>query len=113
MDKERQQAIEALEIKSEPDRSVKCQKCGRWVRMLDNPYQPKSDRRQRLQNMIRIIEKQKESGANISESKEAALKSLKEELAEMLEGYKKHDFMPRIPLHHWKGKMICINCIPS
>jgi hypothetical protein len=110
IDRKRQQAVEALEI-SEAERLVKCQKCGRWVKMLSEPYQPKSDRRMHLQNMVRTLEKQKQESGGISEPKQAALKSLKSELDGLLENYKKNDLMRSLPVHYIRGKFRCIDCI--
>jgi hypothetical protein len=53
MDKERLQAIEALEISND---SIKCQKCGNSVPLLRTLTKPRSNRIDALQKRVKWIE---------------------------------------------------------
>jgi hypothetical protein len=79
MEIQRSQAIESLQIS---DNSVKCQRCGNAMPIVDKLSRPHNDRVVILQRRIKWMENYYH-GDNINN-----LKALKQELAELLEDIK-------------------------
>jgi hypothetical protein len=94
MDRQRSQAIEALQIS---DRSVKCQRCGIAVPIVGKLPRPYSNNRIAiLQKRIKCIENY--SHGNNS-NKNDDVKQLKQELADLLEEDAKADKLRSLPLY--------------
>jgi hypothetical protein len=115
MERQRSQAIEALEIS---DGRVKCQKCGNAVPLLRTSInsKPSSVRIRFLKQHLRSLERYfKGSHRNINSKARADvnIKEVEQELAGLLEAEAKADALRRLPLHSSKisgYKWICGEC---
>jgi hypothetical protein len=107
MEKQRSQAIEALEIF---DHSVKCQRCSSAVPIVGKLDRPHNDRVVILQKRIKWLEDHHRYFAN---AKSDILDALREELAELLEEDAKADKLRSLPLYSCKitgWKFVCSKC---
>ena len=113
MDKQRLQPIESLQI---TDHSVKCQKCGISVRIVEKLTKLKSNRITILERRIRWLEnyRHRRGGDNNSNNKnDNDLKALKQELADLLEEEAKADKLRSLPLYSCRitgWKFVCSKC---
>jgi adenine-specific DNA methylase len=82
MDRQRSQAIEALQISNH---SVKCQRCGIAVPVVGKLTRTKNDRIAILQKRIKWVE------THHNNNSAADIKQLKEELAELLKEEQERD----------------------
>ena len=106
MERQRLQAIEALEIYD--DHSVKCQRCGIAVPIVRKLPRPLNDRVAILQKRIKWIENY--SRGNIRSDD---VKQLKAELADLLEEDAKADKLRSLPLYSCRitgFKFVCSKC---
>jgi hypothetical protein len=104
MDKQRSQAIEALEIS---DHSVKCQRCGNAVPIVGKLSRRHNDRAVILQRRIKWMENYYH-GVNIND-----VKAPKQELAELLAEDAKADKLRSLPLYSCRitgFKFVCSKC---
>jgi predicted metal-dependent hydrolase len=100
MEKQRSQAIEALQI---IDHSVKCQKCGIAVPIVGKLINPtKGNRIAILQKRIKWIENYSRGNINRPSYHINEVKALKAELADLLEKDAKADKLRRLPLYSCK-----------
>jgi hypothetical protein len=105
MERQRSQAIEALEIF---DSSVKCQRCG--MAIVGKLPRPHNDRVVILQRRIKWMENYS-CGNNNGNSND--IKQLKQELAELLEEDAKADKLRSLPLYSCRitgWKFVCLKC---
>jgi hypothetical protein len=113
MDRQRLQAIEALEIS---DGKVKCQKCGNAFPLLSTSSKPNSVRIRFLKQHLRSLERYSQGSHRNINSKaraDANIKEVQQELAGLLEEEAKADALRRLPLHSSKisgFKWICGEC---
>jgi peptide subunit release factor RF-3 len=109
MDRQRSQAIEALEIF---DHSIKCQRCGIAVPLLRTlTTKPRSNHIGVLQKRIKWIENY--SHGNNNSNKNNDLQQLKQELAELLEEDAKADKLRSLPLYSCRiteFRFVCSKC---
>jgi hypothetical protein len=107
MEKQRSQAIEALQI-NENDNTVKCQTCSIAVPLLRRlTTKPNSIRIGILQTRIKWMENYSRI-SNIND-----LQQLKAELADLLEEYAKYDKLRSLPLYSCRitgWKFVCSKC---
>ena len=109
MDRQRSQAIEALEIF---DHSVKCQRCGIAVPIVGKLTKANNDRIGILQKRIKWIENYSRGNTN-RPSYINEVKVLKQELAELLEEDAKYDKLRSLPLYSCRitgWKFVCSKC---
>jgi adenine-specific DNA methylase len=93
MERQRSQAIEALEIF---DHSVKCQRCGNAVPIVGKLTKVNNDRIGILQKRIKWIENYRHGNTRYNDND---LKALKQEVAELLEEDAKYDKLRSLPLY--------------
>jgi hypothetical protein len=117
MDKQRLQAIQALELSND---YVKCQKCGNSVPLLRTLTKPRSNRIDALQKQIKWIEEYYHhyrpyghinNGNNKDNNNN--IKQLKQELADLLEEDAKADKLRSLPLYSCRitgWKFVCLRC---
>jgi hypothetical protein len=104
VERQRSQAIKALEISND---SVKCQKCGIAVPLLKMLTKPRSNRIDALQKRVKWIENHSQGNAI------AEVKQIKQELAELLEEEAKANALRRLPLYSYRitgWKFVCSKC---
>ena len=94
MNRQRSQAIEALEIS---DNSVKCQSCGMAVPLLRTSTKPRSNRIDTMQKRVKWIENY--CRGNINRPYVNEVQQLKAELADLLEQEAKADALRSLPLY--------------
>jgi hypothetical protein len=105
MDRQRSQAIQALEIF---DHSVKCQRCGNAVPIVGKLTKANNDRIGILQKRIKWIEEH-----YYHRNKDEDIKLIKQELAELLEEDAKYDKLRSLPLYSCRitdWKFVCSRC---
>ena len=109
MDKQREYAIDSLEI-SDDSTQVKCQNCSIAVAIVGGLTRPLSYQRVvALKKRIRWIEEHSHNTSTADNS----IKTLKQELAELLKKEQKRDILRRLPLHSSRmtGYMwVCSKC---
>jgi hypothetical protein len=112
MEKQRSQAIEALEIS---DGFVKCQRCSSAVPIVGKPSRSHNDRVVILQRRIKWLEDHYYSqhlGANTN-GKNETIKAVREELADLLKADAAYDKLRGLPLYSCKitrYKYVCSTC---
>jgi hypothetical protein len=106
MNRQRDQALEALEIF---DHSVKCQRCHNTVPIVAKLRRPMNDRVAILQKRIKWLETHYRDERDKAEN----LKALNAELTELLKEDQKYDILRSLPLQYWpsKGKYVCGACL--
>jgi len=113
MERQRLQAIESLQI-SESGNSVKCQRCGFAVPIVDKLSSPCNDRTVILQRQIKLMENYRRGGyGNANASKDEDLKALRQELSDLMEEDAKYDKLRSLPLYSCRitgWKFVCSKC---
>jgi hypothetical protein len=111
---QRSRAIESLQIS---DNYVKCQKCGVAVPLLNfDQAKPKSNRIAALKRQIMWIEEHHHlhrRHGNTNNNNNAAVKQLKQELADLLEEDAEADKLRNLPLYSCRitgWKFVCSKC---
>jgi len=109
MDKQREYAIDSLEI-SDDSTQVKCQNCGLAMPIVGGLTRPHSYQRVvALKKRIKWIEEHCHNTTTADNS----IKTLKQELAEILKKEQKRDILRRLPLHSSRMtgyRWVCSKC---
>jgi hypothetical protein len=106
MDRQRSYAIESLEIF---DHSIKCQKCGIAVPVVEKLTKPKQKNIDILEKRIKWIE----GYSRGNNSNNNNVKQLKQELSDLLEEDAKADKLRSLPLYSCRitgWKFVCSKC---
>ncbi len=109
MDKQREYAIDSLEI-SDDSTQVKCQNCGLAMPIVGGLTRPLSYQRVvALKKRITWIEEHSRNTSTADNS----IKTLKQELAEILKKEQKRDILGKLPLHSSRMtgyRWVCSKC---
>src|SRR5919202_6729379 len=109
MDKQREYATDSLEI-SDDSTQVKCQNCSLAMPIVGELTRPHSYQRVvALKKRIRWIEEHSHNSSTADNS----IKTLKQELAELLKKEQKRDILRRLPLHSSRMtgyRWVCSKC---